>query len=133
MGYQVTEFDKYTAANLRDVFEEKIKEIAEDYGITVEVGGVQRSALTMAMTMNVSIGDHVRLEDTPQGRMFQMIAPSQGLQADDLGRSFRDKGKIFTIKGWNRAAPKYPIVCEELATGATWRYYVSAVKDGIVR
>ena len=54
--------------------------------------------------------------------LFDVLAPSFGLEPSDHGRIFRTGGEAFRIIAINPNRPKYPVSAERLADGRGYKF-----------
>lgn len=126
---QITEFDRVTAMAFQDALNAKLREVGEEFGLTIEANRVAVSnRRSVSIDAIATIGDEVKLEDTKRGRMFNTYATSYGLTGK-LGKSFTFRGTVYTITGWSPSSHKYKVECERMYDGAIVRFEPGHVRS----
>ena len=89
-----------------------LEKVAADLGLTVEAkGGTYDAGHFTTKFRFCCVGDD-GVAITPERENFSKYAEMYDLSPDDLGRTFRSHGKVFTIAGLNTRARKRPILCD---------------------
>lgn len=124
----IKEFDRNSALSTKQVIINKMKEVEQLLGISIDVKEIKmRSAMTIDFSMTASTTKEAALEETEMGKAFLAYAEFYGFKPEHLGKTFMYKRKMFMVKGLNTRAPKYPVQAEEVATRRLWRFPKSAV------
>jgi len=100
------------------------KQVAETHGLTVEGGDLSDIDLRHGFGIQFRVG--IPLPDgslfSHDKALFDVLAPSFGLESSDHGRIFRTGGEAFRIMAINPNRPKYPINAERLADGRGFKF-----------
>lgn len=92
------------------------QKVADDYDLSVVDGGLQDINLRVGFEFGVRVG--ISLPDgsifEPDKAMFEVMAESYGLDADDFDHKFSTGNETFRITGIEPRRPKYPIKAERL-------------------
>lgn len=126
---QITEFDRSNARDFQNALNAKLKEVGDEFGITIEAKRVAvQNRRSVSIEAIATVGEEVSLEDTKQGRMFNAHAPGFGLTGK-LGKSFTFRGTVYTITGWSPSSHKYKVECERMYDGAIVRFEPGHVRS----
>ncbi len=100
------------------------QQVAETHGLTVEGGDLSDVDLRHGFDIQFRVG--IPLPDgslfSHDKALFDVLAPSFGLEPSDHGRIFRTGGEAFRITAINPNRPKYPISAERLADGRSYKF-----------
>jgi len=100
------------------------RQVAETHGLTVEGGDLSDVDLRHGFGIQFRVG--IPLPDgslfSHDKALFDVLAPSFGLEPSDHGRVFRTGGEAFRITAINPNRPKYPISAERLADGRSYKF-----------
>ncbi len=100
------------------------KQVAEIQGLTAEGGDLSDIDLRHGFDIQFRVG--IPLIDgslfSHDKALFEVLAPSFGLQPSDYGRIFRTGGETFRIVAINPNRPKYPVSAERLADGRGYKF-----------
>ena len=125
----IKEFTGNDAKNFADAIKAKLQEIGDEYGVSIDTGQIRLENLKMMNFMVTAAVENIPLEETPSGQEFIWAAPRYGFNKEDLGKTFRFKGDIWTITGWHDRSRKYKVFCEKLRDGTVSRFVPSHVKS----
>jgi hypothetical protein len=94
------------------------------HGLTVKPGqiGATIDPVTGAVNLRIKAADaNFKSADgkptTPEAELFKNLAPSVGLNADMLGKTFYISGQPFVVEGWRDTRGNKPIVIKRAADG----------------
>jgi len=97
---------------------------AETHGLTVEGGDLNDIDLRHGFDIQFRVG--IPMPDgslfSHDKALFEVLAPSFGLESSDHGRIFRTGGEAFRITAINPNRPKYPISAERIADGRGYKF-----------
>lgn len=127
---KITEISRSNLNMLGTAFERELKEIGDKYGVTVKYGGGRYGGSTGEIKLRLDVQD-AGSGQSGREQEFKMFAAWYDLQASDFGREFWSRGEKFRIVGVNRSAPKYPIICERVRDGASFKFTAFAVKTAL--
>ena len=100
------------------------RQAAETHGLTVEGGDLSDIDLRHGFDIQFRVG--IPMPDgslfSHDKALFDVLAPSFGLESSDHGRIFRTGGEAFRIMAINPNRPKYPINAERLADGRGFKF-----------
>lgn len=100
------------------------QQVAETHGLTVEGGDLSDIDLRHGFGIQFRVG--IPLADgslfSHDKALFDVLAPSFGLDPSDHGRIFRTGGEAFRIIAINPNRPKYPVSAERLADGRGYKF-----------
>src|SRR5262249_43946333 len=113
----ITTMDKQAARLLSEATREALEHVAERFGVTVRVGGGTFDPVSGSFKPKVEYTDPAGPE-----REFRANAFLFGLSPDDYGAEFTSQRKRFRVVGLNLRARTMPILCEEIATGRTFKF-----------
>ena len=105
------------------------RQVAETHGLTAEGGDLSDIDLRHGFGIQFRVG--IPLPDgslfSHDKALFDVLAPSFGLEPSDHGRIFRTGGEAFRITAINPNRPKYPVSAERLADGRGYKFSVDNV------
>jgi hypothetical protein len=100
------------------------QQVAETHGLTAEGGDLSDIDLRHGFGIQFRVG--IPLPDgslfSHDKALFDVLAPSFGLEPSDHGRIFRTGGEAFRIIAINPNRPKYPVSAERLADGRGYKF-----------
>ena len=100
------------------------RKAAESHGLAVEGGELSDIDLRHGFDIRFRVG--IPMPDgslfSHDKALFEVLAPSFGLDPSDYGRTFKTGGEIFRITAINPNRPKYPISAERLADGRGFKF-----------
>lgn len=100
------------------------KKAAEAHGLSVEGGDLSDIDLRNGFDIQFRVG--IPMPDgalfSHDKALFEVLAPSFGLEPSDHGRTFRTGGEVFRITAVNPNRPKYPISAERIADGRGFKF-----------
>ena len=105
------------------------QKVAEAHGLTAEGGDLSDIDLRHGFDIQFRIG--IPMPDgslfSHDKALFEVLAPSFGLEPSDHGRIFRTDGEAFRITAINPNRPKYPISVERVADGRGYKFSAANV------
>lgn len=118
--------DRQQAKRISADLEAALRPVASKYGLELEVRGGTYDGTSYRPKIAFKTSDADASE-------FAMYADVYGLEASDFGATFPSQGRTFKITGVAPRSPKRPILCEELATGRTFKFTDSYVRSALGR
>ena len=67
------------------------------------------------------------MAQTADRKDFERFAPSYGVSADALGKTFESRGETFRLTGLNPNRPKYPFNAERVRDGKSFKFGDSTI------
>jgi hypothetical protein len=119
--------DRTKAKAITESMRQALKQVAEQHGISIVVGGCSFSTnnVKVSVTAAEKTSDGIAL--TREAETFKMDAERYGLTPDDLGREFSGyQGRMFKIVGSSRKSKSYPIIVED-SDGKRYKFATSQV------
>jgi len=110
-----------------------LQAVADKYGMSVEAeGGARFSASDLHMKFRIALRD-AETGETPNAdaKNFALYASMYGLEAGDLGRTFRSAGSVYKITGINPRRPQYPISATREPDGKKFKMPAHSVKQAL--
>jgi hypothetical protein len=124
---EVSSFDRATLRNIRADMERAMKSVADQYGITLDIGAMRFSDNEFSTRVTAKTGD-----GTDAARnLWVQYQFRHGMEASDFGREFESNGDTFRIAGFKPKGKKYPITAVRVRDGAKYKFPIAAVKRGI--
>ena len=100
------------------------QQVAETHGLTAEGGDLSDIDLRHGFDIQFRVG--IPMPDgslfSHDKALFDVLAPSFGLEPSDHGRIFRTGGEAFRITAINPNRPKYPVSAERLTDGRSYKF-----------
>ncbi|MEM6943025.1 MAG: hypothetical protein AAF565_04650 [Pseudomonadota bacterium] len=105
------------------------RKVAETHGLVAEGGDLDDIDLRHGFNIRFRVG--IPMADgglySAEKALFEALAPSFGLEANDFGRMFRSGGAAFRITAINPNRPKYPISAERIGDGRSYKVSVEDI------
>ena len=125
---KITSIDRTTCRLLSQRIEEALAPLAEELGLNIStVGGGRYTSNNCTLKIECSTLAEDGEANSKMVQDFKSHAALYGLKATDLGRSFRQRRSIFTIKGLNPRRHKNPIIVEN-QNGKSYVFPADTVK-----
>ena len=102
-----------------------LKKVGEAFGVEFKLGGGRFSPTHYGCRLDVTIAG----AEPQEAQDFRQYADMFGLKPDDLGRTFLDRGRRFTIVGLLPRSRSYPVLAQN-DRGTRYKFPVEAVKAG---
>lgn len=127
--------DRIKARTLAKKLQEFLAPFAAEHGVAVRVGGGKYTAgavgnLTLKLELAEKSADGV--VKTAHAVAFETYASTYGLKPSDLGREFAEMGRRYRIIGAKPRSHRYPILCENLGDGKTYKLPASRVARALL-
>jgi len=121
-------FSRQDLRDFRAKFEAELKTLSDKFGVDLTIDHKATYGETMQLKIvAASKRTDGKPPETEMERAFKANAALFGLKAEDLGRSFTQRGMTFIIAGMNPRAYKTPILAKNL-NGKMYRFPVETVK-----
>ena len=129
---KITDINRTTCRLLTDRINEALESLGEELGLSIKVqGGGRFSPTNVTFKVEASVtGEDGEEDNSTMAADFRKQAALYGLQASDLGRTFRQRRSTFTIIGCKPRSYKYPILCRN-QNGKVYKFPVDQVKRGL--
>lgn len=128
MKSPITSLTKQNLAELRKAMQAAVDEVAERFGVKINVGSAtfQPSNATFKLTVATETEDGEAM--TKEAECFRMYAPLIGLKPDDLFRVFNFRGDSYKLVGYAPKSRKFPILARR-SDGRTFKFPEDSVKS----
>lgn len=131
---KISKFDRPICRKLGEAMLEAIKKIEEEYGVHIErkSGSFTETSYTAKFEASVVAKDGTAL--TREAESFKTYCSMYNLEAEDLGRTFKDTtGTEWQVTGINARSRKYPIVAKRVHDGKGFKLGERMVQKGLGR
>ncbi len=124
--------DREGVRKLREYLGEKLKQIGEEVGLSIElIGSSTFTDSTVTFKVAASTKNSDGSANSPQVAEFKRRCFHWGMLESDIGRRFMSQGVEYTVVGATTGAKKYPIVVSRVRDGKRFRLTVQSVKLGL--
>lgn len=123
---KIEKFNRTEVKELRAALNQELAQLAQKYGIQLEAKNASFDHTNVTFKVQASIIANGQVL-TPEARDFNRYAGLK-LKGYMLGDQVELMGKVYTISGWNRKAPKYPV--QITRDGKTYRATVNHILGG---
>ncbi len=106
---------------LRPEIEHAILTVMDDHGLSAELGNASYSADKATFKLNIVTGDGSEAKE----KEWNMYARMFDLPENLIGKSFKNKGRTFTIVGIAPRSRKFPVLVER-DDGREFKFKTSA-------
>lgn len=134
MPTKLTVADKPSTQVLRSALVAALAQIEESLGVKIEVGSM---SFDRGRTFTAKLSAVIQQEGEPtittEALEFQRFADMLGLKKEDLGQTFTQGGKRYTVTGMSKGRSKMPIFAKREDNGKTYKFPVYAVLHGFGR
>lgn len=127
---QITSFTPTLARALGGKIETKLRELKEELGLDFDVRVQTYGERIAKVAITAKVGD-IDEKDTPEGATYLYMADTWGMKREWLGRIFMHRGTRYRLLGAKTSRPKYPLVCERLSDGTSFKFPISAVRTAL--
>ena len=107
---KVTRFDRATAREVGKRITEALATLADELGVSIEYKGGSFSERSLVCKLEVACKGDSGEVFSRTADDFKRSAWAFGLKPEDLGRTFKAQGRVFTITGLRSKATKRPIL-----------------------
>lgn len=126
MAKKITAFDKATCRDLGDRIEAALKPLADELGIVITRKGGSFTAASFTMKIEAATVSADGAVRSRESEMFTHYAAVYGVKSDALGKTFRGRGKEFTVCGLNPRAHAMPVIATD-AEGRRYKFPVASL------
>lgn len=126
----LTGFNRENLGELRGKVQVALSVIGAEYGIRFEVGNIRFSDTSFRFRTeckingaSAGVGDG-NSRDQDARETFMAYCTMYGLKPEHFGKTFRHRGKSYTICGFKPRSHKYPILAKS-ARGAVYKFSVA--------
>ncbi len=120
----MSSINKSTARDIGIAVEEALAEVAEKYGLTVEVRGGSYDSTSFRPKVEFKTAGAAEDE-------FRTYATMYGLEPDDFGKEFTSKGRKFRISGLATRSRTYPILATDIASSKTYKFTAEGAMNAL--
>jgi len=131
MTNKINSFGKVECKLMREEITQALETITEKYGIGFKLGAIRYETNNFGVRLNAFIKNGYG--ETLEAIEFKNNCHFYGFVPSDLYRVFLGaNAEKFKITGLNRKARKYPIICEKISTGKSYKNSAENVKKGLL-
>jgi len=121
-------FDKATLKNIRADINKALEAVGVKYGVKLEGGNVSYSDSNFTMKLKASRVNSDGSIETKEVSDFKKHCSRYGLQASDLGKTFKSNGDTYVLSGLTPRATKMPIIAHRIGNpDALYKFRESVV------
>lgn len=120
--------DKQIVKQFRDDFNKAMEALEKQYGFVIELGSITYTAMSFTGKLDVREGES---RDDVNEQDFKRHCGMHGLSPEDYDRRFTFQGKDYIIVGIMPNKRKYPICCQQVEDGDTYRFTPDCVKRAL--
>lgn len=125
---KITRFDKSNLKQIRERLEIAVSLIADETGLNIKVGSCNFRNRSATFKLEVGVVDEDGNSFDEDAANFRVFAEDVGLKEEDLGKTFINSSKLYTISGLKPRNRKYPILATR-ADGKRFKFPASLVRD----
>lgn len=122
---KIKEFDRTSIRLMESAVSDALGNVGEAFGVEFKAGRGQFSPTQFTFRLHVTIAG----AEPQEAQDFRQYADLYGLKPDDLGRTFLDRNRRFTIVGLLPRSQRYPVLAQN-DRGTRYKFPVEAVKAG---
>jgi hypothetical protein len=115
----------------RTKFSNAIKDLEEEFGIGITLGGISYDSDGFRSTMQViNINEDEKGKDPKVIQMerdWKEWCGAYGFKESDLGKQFESNGRTFAITGIKPKSRKYAIIADDVRTGGSYKFTAESV------
>ncbi len=120
----MSSINKSVAKEIGAAVEEALAEVAEKFGLKVEVRGGSFDANSFRPKVEFQTAGAAEDE-------FRTYAAMYGLDPDDFGRKFVSKGRTFRVSGLATRSRTYPILATDIASSKTYKFTAEGAMNAL--
>ena len=126
---KITQLNSDAMQLIRSQVEMALERIGNDLGVSLTLGRGSYAPRqgTGRFTMDVSSAAQDGSIVTKEGKLLDQFAVALGLPMDVRGKTFMQKGHLFTITGYAPRSTRFPILADR-ADGKVFKFPISSVK-----
>ena len=114
----ITEFNKANLKQLRESLNAAVSLVEEEHGVEIVVGNIKYIDHEATITVKVRTINESGESYDPMKADFLAYCSLFGFSQDDLGKTFVNHGKTFTISGMKPNNRRYPLIATDSAGNA---------------
>jgi hypothetical protein len=124
---KITRFNNDNLKPIRERLEIAVAMIAEETGLDIKVGSCRFNRHTATYKLEINTVDQDGNAFDEDAANFKVFAEDVGLREEDLGKTFINNRKLYTVTGLKPRNRKYPILATR-ADGKRFKFPASLVK-----
>lgn len=128
MSTKITKFDRETARLIGDRVVAALGPLGKELGVVMKRGGGTFGEHTFTMKLEIGVVGDDGTVASRTAEAFKQLAPLYGLSVDDLGKTFRSGGDVYTITGLATRRTKRPLLASRGRSGKEYCFAVEDVK-----
>jgi hypothetical protein len=132
MNTKITKLNKPTVKYIGKRLRAAVKPLAEELGVTMDVGNCTFQASNCRFQLKVAVLDPNGQPVTEEMECFKTNAKLFGFEPDDLGKEFSFQGQSYTICGLKPKSRKYPVIARS-GNGKNYKFACRAVLEALGR
>jgi hypothetical protein len=117
--------------DLRPQIEAKLKEIKCDFAFTLGAARFSADVITFKLECGRKIKGGVVASKA--GNDFKFYGHRYGMDESFMGATFISKKEKFKVTGLNPKSSKYPILCEKVSDGQTYKFPANLVRESVLK
>ena len=121
---EITKFTQQTCRAVDKAIEDALKQVEQQFGISINVGGGSLSDHEFTTKLTVRTGDG---SDAAR-KQFELYAFRFGLNDSDFGKTFTAQGEQYQVTGIKPRSRKYPVIAKNVRTGVDYKFPASMIK-----
>lgn len=126
----ITTFDKATVRSLTIEIEAALQSVADAHGVSIKRGSASFDQSTIKLSIQIATIDDSGMVSTREAMKFPTFCKMFNLDPEDLGKTFHDQGRLFTVTGLKPGNPKFPVMVKR-DDGREYKYPASTVVRGL--
>lgn len=119
--------------NLQAAMIEALKPVGEGFGVSFEVSATGYRPNSVPFKVIASTLNSDGTAKNPDKEEWDKFCSAIGLEKDDFGREFTQRGRTFKITGLKLNRPKYPVNAIDVATNKGFKFPVASVTMSLRR
>ena len=128
MPQAIARFDKVVLRQLRPKIDEALVQLGREFGISFHVGNASFQAKEVTFKLVATVLDESGVAVDMEAEAFKTYAQMYGFSPSDLGRTFTQNEKTYKIAGLSTRSKKYPILGDDVRTGARFKFRPEGIR-----
>lgn len=129
---KIIEFGRPECRTVREAVREALKSVEEEFEVDIEFGNGRFSSGSFGFKIDINTRDENGEKQNAKEKEFKLYAKSFGLEPDDFGKTFNDRGKLYTIVGIKPRSYKVPVLAKNLK-GKVYKFPADVIIRGLGR
>jgi len=125
----VKEFDKKTLKTLRQDIDSALKSVADKHGLSLMLGNIRFNEHSFTGKLEARVTENPG--EPTMAADFKALSMSYGIPASCLHRIVTLNGKRYKIVGLKPRNRKYPIICENVASGKRFKFSPFSIREAL--